>query len=35
MNLKEWVQEQRRLLEEAGILPKEREANVEQGMQLR
>lgn len=29
MNLKEWVQEQRRLLEEAGILPKESEADVE------
>lgn len=29
MNLEEWVQEQRRLLEEAGILPRENEADVE------
>lgn len=29
MNLKEWVQEQRRLLEEAGILPRESREDVE------
>ena len=29
MSLREWVQEQRRLLEEAGLLPKEKKCDVQ------